>query len=58
VRKIYKLNNSSSVGKKSKIGNGESSNSDLKHINGVYEEVDEFQEMEAMILGIMVLKGS
>jgi EKC/KEOPS complex subunit CGI121/TPRKB len=62
VRKIYKLNSSNkSAGggsKRGKGGNTGGSASDASQTNGVQNEVDELKEMEAVILGIMALKGS
>ena len=48
VRKIYKLN----LGSTPKSGKGP------QQLNGVHQELDECKEMEAVILGVMALKGS
>jgi len=60
VRKIYKLDSvSNSVGgsnKKSKGARG--SISTENQVNGAHDEIDSMKEMEAVILGIMALKGS
>jgi hypothetical protein len=63
VRKIYKLNAGSiSSRPKKSSGKVEGINADSKYTNGIHEEVDEevdeFEEMEAVILGTMALKGS
>jgi EKC/KEOPS complex subunit CGI121/TPRKB len=55
LRKIYKLNagnRPSGTGKKGKT------EKHLEQSNGVHEEIDEYKEMEAVILGVMALKGS
>jgi EKC/KEOPS complex subunit CGI121/TPRKB len=62
VRKIYKLNPSAgsggSNGKRAKGGHGSSSTVTNKQTNGTIEGLHEIKEMEAVILGIMALKGS
>jgi hypothetical protein len=57
--KIYKLNagHSSKDTRKHKIGKGESEKSS-QQVNGYQEDLDEFDNVEAVILGIMALKGS
>ncbi|KAF2419003.1 CGI-121-domain-containing protein [Tothia fuscella] len=52
IRKIYKLNSSDNSKSKGKSAKSESTT------NGVHNEAHELKEMEAVILGIMALKGS
>lgn len=62
VRKIYKLNSGDSIvgggNKTSKSRKASGSTAGADQINGIHDKVDEFKEMEPIILGIMALKGS
>ena len=57
VRKIYKLNSPERSGKKA----GKNSNEGGKQVNGMsFElgEIEQIEEMERVILGMMAIKGS
>lgn len=61
IRKLYKLDapDPSKAGKtKSKKGTDADDNTPSARTNGVHKELDDVREMEAVILGIMALKGS
>jgi hypothetical protein len=59
LRKIYKLNTEHSARdtKKVRTSKEEIGNSS-QQTNGNQDEIDEFDKLEAVILGIMTLKGS
>jgi hypothetical protein len=59
LRKIYKLNAGPSAKdtKEIRTGAGDSDKSS-QQMNGYHKENDEFEKTEAVILGIMALKGS
>jgi len=62
IRKVYKLDSSSGQtaggSKKSKGGRASGTASTEKRTNGIHKQTDALKEIEAVIIGIMALKGS